>query len=255
MRTLFFLSTGKMRVPAFVFSKSPISDIFRGLTLSATVAVVERANGDIVLVDVGWSEATCEDPSRELGALRKRTLGVVLRAGDSALSQLGARGISKDRVTHIVATHLHLDHIGGAVDFPNAEVVCGAAEYPAWKERSSSGYRPKDLSASGKIRPVDVSHPVDLFGDGSIVLVNAPGHTRGGLFVGINSHGARYVHVGDAAYQEWEYQKGSATLFARTLGDDPKKLPARFEEMRQMQNEGTIIVPSHDNAVFERLPK
>lgn len=255
MRNLFFLSTGKMRVPAFVFSESPVSEIFRGLTLSATVAVVERTNGDVALVDVGWSEATCEDPSRELGVLRKQTLGVVLRAGDSALSQLSARGIPRDRVTHIVATHLHLDHIGGAVDFPNAEVVCGAAEYPAWKEKSSSGYRPKDLSKSGKIRPVDVSHPVDLFGDGSIVLVNAPGHTRGGLFVGIANGTDRFVHVGDAAYQEWEYQKGKATLFARTLGDDPKKLPARFEEMRQMQNEGTIVVPSHDDRVFQRLPK
>jgi len=186
----FFLTSGRLRAPGFAFAERPLKSLLGGLSLTNTVAVHLRDDGSVVLVDTGFSEAIFADPGKTLGVAQSRVLGVT--RGDHAIArQLESLGISRARVTTIVATHLHRDHVSGAIDFPNAELVCSARELESFRAKKSAAYEPRDLERDGRLRPVSLTgspsygfpSSLDLLGDGSVVLLDAPGHTRGSIAV------------------------------------------------------------------------
>ena len=267
MQDVFFLTCGTLRAPAFAVGPSARVSPLRAVALSLTVGVVVRPGGDIVLVDAGWSEEACTAPIRVLGPARWAYLAPRVRPGDAIAAQLTALGFDPHRVKTIVATHLHLDHVGGVVDFPNAEVVCTDRELAAYRARKHLGYRAADLAKAGRVRTIALtsdpsygfpaSH--DLFGDGGVVLLDARGHTCGNIAVALRSARGCYVHIGDAAYQGWEYGlsgKGPS-LLARLGGWDTASLVRAHANIRACQADPRqpVIVPSHDGEILETLPR
>jgi glyoxylase-like metal-dependent hydrolase (beta-lactamase superfamily II) len=269
VQDIFFLTCGVMRSPAF--ASAPLSWKLlqaRGeITLSNTVAVAVRDSGDIVLVDAGWSAETCADPKRVIGRLRARTLGVVVSPGDAIAAQLVRRGLDPRRVTTIVATHFHLDHVGGVSDFPNAEVVTTPRELAAFRRFPRGlGYRAADLAREARVREVALgagptygfAASADVFGDGEVVLLDARGHTAGHLAVAMRTRTECFVHVGDAVYDRWEYalDPPGPSLIARFTAWRRRALVQTYARLRDCEADPRrpTLVPSHDHAAFERLP-
>lgn len=81
---------------------------------------------DLILVDTGLGTEDIKDPKR-LG-LMANMLGVDTRKALPALEHLKNLGFSQKDVTHIIPTHLDLDHAGGIIDFPNATIHVSANE-------------------------------------------------------------------------------------------------------------------------------
>jgi N-acyl homoserine lactone hydrolase len=268
MRARFFRTIGEIRAPKFVFEPGTLRDGLGVGKLAMTVAVVERTDGSIVLVDSGYSEKVCANPIGALGWFRSLSaLGLDCTAEDSIVRQLETLGYDTRKVTHVIATHMHLDHIGGVEDFPNAELVTSRDEFGAFLAfPRNPGYRAEDLVASGRIRIVDLKEEgrfgfpasLDLFGDGEVVLLDARGHTAGSTAVAIDDGDRPYIHIGDAAYQSWEYglaPAGPSRLASFTVWDEPK-LHATYRVLREAENHERrpILVPSHDIGVYETLP-
>lgn len=235
--------------------------------MSNTVAVAVRDSGDVALVDVGWSAALCADPVGILGRVRAASLSVVARAGNAVVDQLRALGIEASRVKHILATHFHLDHIGGASDFPNAEVLCTARELAAYHGFPRDlGYRTEDLARTSRIRAIGLDAgptygfpaSADVYGDGEVVLLDARGHTPGHVAVALRTRDRCFVHVGDAVYQSWEYglSPGGPSLTARVTSWRTKELKQTYARLRscEVDPRKPTIVPSHDMTIFDRLP-
>jgi glyoxylase-like metal-dependent hydrolase (beta-lactamase superfamily II) len=269
VRDVFFLTSGSFRAPAAVLEPLRGVPDFRRVSMSNTVGVVVRDNGDVVLVDCGWSRAACAAPVRTIGRLQSTVLGMVVKPGDAIADQLAMLGIAASRVKAIIATHLHLDHVGGIIDFPNAELVCSDVELSAYRVRpAANGYRLKDLEMA-RLRPVylgagpsygfGASH--DLFGDGEVVLLDAHGHTPGTVAVAIRSResGRCFVHIGDAAYRTWEWALSPAgpSPLTRALAWRMDYVKQTFAALRDCEADPRrpVIVPSHDESVYERLPR
>jgi glyoxylase-like metal-dependent hydrolase (beta-lactamase superfamily II) len=91
----------------------------------------------------------------------------------------------------------------------------------------------------------------DLYGDGSIVIVPAPGHMPGSVMVFVTlSGGARYAFVRDLVWQlEWLLEREERPWFeARTLGENSVLLRQSLLRMSAIATRypQIAIVPSHD---------
>ena len=109
--------------------------------------------------------------SREQGPFR-----MTLRA--SVRDQLARINVRPEQITFVGLSHGHFDHIGQAADFPRAILLVGA---PDWEEiRGAPTYAAQFtpwIQGGSTVQTVTGDH--DVFGDGSVVMLNLPGHTPG----------------------------------------------------------------------------
>jgi len=236
--------------------------------IPTTVGVYERSNGDVVLVDVGMSRQEIDDPEFHFGPFRKYLFNVRESGAVCTAAQLSRRGINPESVTTIVATHLHADHVGGFVDFPNAEIVAPAAEFVgARKQGSIKGFlHVESILRSGRARPVLLEdgarfgfpHFLDLFGDGEVVLLDARGHTAGSVAVLITcpESGESVLMAGDAAYSPSEYRLGKKSPAMQFAGFRDEWIQQTWRNLAAFEcnHPTTPIVLSHDMACFNHLP-
>lgn len=105
----------------------------------------------------------------------------VYRVDRPLLEQLADYGYEPEDVTHVILSHLHVDHAGNLDQFPNAEIILQEAEYDfAFGEKSADwGYEDDVYQELPTRNPLLLDGEVDLFGDETVRLIPAPGHTPG----------------------------------------------------------------------------
>lgn len=103
---------------------------------------------------------------------------VTLRA--SLGSQLSAAGFAPRDVTHLALSHYHWDHTANANQFAAATWLVRAVERDAMLSGSGGTVRPQLYAGLKASRVVLLSQDEhDVFGDGTVVIKSAPGHTPG----------------------------------------------------------------------------
>ena len=98
--------------------------------------------------------------------------------------QLKKLGYSVDDVKVVVSSHSHLDHIGNIEMFPNALHILQKTElYQAWWpekfQRGSNAHIMADYDGARDFNYLALDGDFDIYGDGAITVLNAPGHTLG----------------------------------------------------------------------------
>jgi glyoxylase-like metal-dependent hydrolase (beta-lactamase superfamily II) len=243
----------------------------------SSVAVIEHPRHGVVLFDTGYSprfhQATRPFPQR----LYALVTPVTIAPEETAVHQLRARGIAAEDVRTVVLSHFHADHVGGAADFPRAAYLFQRSAYESLRHRGAfasvrAGFlpallpqdfeqraRPLDLDQARPGLCIDARPGWDLFGDGTVVLVDLPGHAPGhsGLFVQA-SDGYLYFLVADAcwtarAYRERRYPNPLTRLVLddwsqyRSTLDDLHAFAGRHPEVR--------IVPCHCAETHAEMPR
>jgi glyoxylase-like metal-dependent hydrolase (beta-lactamase superfamily II) len=187
--------------------------------------------------------------------------------GTPAAEQLRAGGYDPARLAGIVLTHAHFDHVSGLPDFPGVPVWVDRAEldfirgrHPAAALARSFGDLPYRVYGFPNGPYLGFAESFDVFGDGSVVLVPAPGHTPGSIvaFITLPS-GRRYALVGDLVWQrEGIDLPAERPWLSRQLADtDPEAVRRAIVHMHRLQAlvPGLVIVPAHDARVLEALPR
>jgi N-acyl homoserine lactone hydrolase len=101
----------------------------------------------------------------------------------------------------------------------------------------------------------------DVYGEGSIVVVPASGHTPGSVIVFVTlSNGSRYAFVGDLVYQpEGITQRQERSWLVRRSGADQDAAGNRRNMLRiialKERLPELIIVPAHDMRAFDGMPR
>lgn len=137
-----------------------------------------------VLVDTGYSTRFWEETRRFPNRIYRHLTKVSLTDPRGIAGQLSSLGIDPAEIQHLVITHFHADHIGGLRDFPAAKLY--AAE-TAWESvRNLRGFRALKQAFLPGLLPEDITERLrfvkegsDLFGDGSIQILDLPGHAPG----------------------------------------------------------------------------
>lgn len=143
---------------------------------------------DLVLFDTGFHPMVCDDPALLFG--NRPEADMIESNPEQKLDrQLEKLGYSVADVTHLVVSHIHMDHAGGLYLFPNAKFYVGPGEFDYGRNpnpESAHLVRNEDF-LTDEILGYDwteVSEErFDLFGDGTVQLLHLPGHTPGQLAV------------------------------------------------------------------------
>jgi N-acyl homoserine lactone hydrolase len=98
---------------------------------------------------------------------------------DTLKGQLADIGVSPADITYLALSHSHFDHVGNANDFAGSIWLAQKAEYDQMFGAHATQQETSDFAslAHARTRMIDGDH--DVFGDGTVVLKFAPGHTPG----------------------------------------------------------------------------
>lgn len=113
---------------------------------------------------------------------------------EDAPTGLARNGVAPESIDYLFCSHAHFDHAGDPEKFPNAKIVYGAGTQahvrPAYPINPESRFleslfpegRTLELT-EGNFKPIEGLAPwdaaYDFFGDGSFLLIDAPGHMPG----------------------------------------------------------------------------
>ena len=95
------------------------------------------------------------------------------------VEQLGRINVRPEQVSILGISHYHGDHTGQARDFPGARLLMGAPDIAALRARPADGQADLTHWLSGGGQLTEVQGDLDVFHDGSVVMLNLPGHTPG----------------------------------------------------------------------------
>jgi N-acyl homoserine lactone hydrolase len=93
--------------------------------------------------------------------------------------QLADIGVTPEDVTYLALSHSHFDHVGNANDFAGSTWLAQKAEYEVMFGAHATADARPDFAALEHARKKIIEGDYDVFGDGTVVLKFAPGHTPG----------------------------------------------------------------------------
>ena len=150
-----------------------------------------------ILIDTGYTpEALAGEHRGRMLCLYAALLKPELNAAQQVLPVLKRFGLSPDDIRTVIVTHFHADHISSVSLFRNARFIASDAAWARVKARTPrqnlrhgvfAELFPADfetrldaISTKSRVAPQgDIPGGADLFGDGSVIAVELPGHADG----------------------------------------------------------------------------
>ncbi|HZH07349.1 MAG TPA: N-acyl homoserine lactonase family protein [Lautropia sp.] len=165
------------------------------------------------------------------------------------VDQLAQIGVGPEQVNFVGISHNHGDHIGQAADFPRATLLMGAEDFEATKAGANAARIAPWASGSAKVEPIRRDH--DVFGDGSVTILDMPGHTPGHQALLVRLRSGPVLLSGDQYHFTENRRAGGVPSFnadrSDTLGSHD-----RFEEIARNLKAKVII--QHETADVAKLP-
>ncbi|MBZ9884239.1 MBL fold metallo-hydrolase [Mesorhizobium sp. CA10] len=220
-----------------------------------------------VLIDTGYtSEALSgEQRSRTLrlyGALLKPELN----AAEQVLPVLRRFDLSPDDIRTIIVTHFHADHISGLSLFRNARFIASDAAWARVKARGPGRNlrhgvftelfppdfeaRLEALSAKRRVEAREgAPGGADLFGDGSVIAVDLPGHADGQFGLLFTGTARPLLYAVDAQWLLAALTESRTPGFPATLiAEDAAAIEPTSAMLRRFLASGGEVMLCHDPA-------
>lgn len=234
------------------------------------VLLIEHDN-KLVLVDTGYGLKDIAQPKTRLGGLFLKLTRPKLDPQETAFEQIKALGFSPSDVSDIVPTHLDLDHIGGASDFPNARIHVYAKELdyvlkPNRKDRLrfrkaqlqdiSTWQRHANINAQWYgFDAIDLTEQLGF----EMKMIPLIGHTLGHVGVAVKTDESWLLHCGDAYFHHSQISAQpnvptGLAWFERQVQTDQAERIATQEKLRALHQAHPEIelFCAHDPVELER---
>lgn len=205
-----------------------------------------------MLFDTGMNPKAVYDPDHYPPTQQFRA---DVSEADLAINRLAQIGIKAEQIDLVVNSHLHYDHAGGNCFFPQAnfyvqfdEMQSATAPEP-WSGLVAENYAREDFDLP--LSYLFLYDDFDVFGDGTVVLVRTPGHSRGhqSLVLQLPESGT-LILAQDAIYLQENIEQG---ILATTCFDQ-KAMYFSYHRLREVQRKhNAMLIPGHDIHVWNTL--
>lgn len=213
------------------------------------VYVVRHPDG-IVMLDSGAHPDLATDPRGRFGD-DADDFEVVLSPADRIDRRLATIGLRPADIDMVIQSHLHFDHAGCLYLFPGTPVMVQREEL-AWARDppvyQRSVYVADDFAAVSRWVEIDGDH--DVFGDGRVVVLSTPGHTKGHQSLMVRTDSQVVILLADAAYL---LEKMRRRLLPGLLWS-PDAMVASWDRIEALEREhDAFLIATHDLDYAERI--
>ncbi|PSR53497.1 hypothetical protein AHMF7605_08145 [Adhaeribacter arboris] len=225
--------------------------------------VIEHPQRGLVVFDCGLGPEIAE---KQEGALHP-LVGLLFKSrsavGGDLVSQMRRDGWLPQKVNTVILSHLHFDHTGAAPAFTNATFV--TAKGVKFKNTSRlAGFEPTHTAWIAPTRHQEIDftkgkpyatfpRTVDLFGDGSIILVQGEGHSEGDMAAIVHLPQGPVLLTGDAVVHfDWLNSQD-----IQKIAHHPQEAAIVRNQVRALRRAepAVVVIPGHDlSEVPEKRP-
>jgi glyoxylase-like metal-dependent hydrolase (beta-lactamase superfamily II) len=182
-------------------------------------------------------------------------VGTTATAPKTSLTDLLAQvKVTSAQVKFVGISHYHGDHTGQASQFPQATLLIGKSDWDVVTDPKSTAVNPATFAnwttGGSKVEPVVGDK--DVFGDGTVVMLNMPGHTPGhhSLLVRLKDMGNVLI-TGDLAHFRENYAGDGVPTFNTDRAASIASLD-RFKKIAT--NLKATVIIQHDQRDVDKLP-
>ena len=243
----------------------------KSTSFPANVALIKHPTKGHILFDTGYSRRFFDLTKHFPFSLYRYLTPVHLET--DLKQQLKQKNISADSIDYIILSHLHADHIGGVQDFPNAKLILHPDALLQSKQLNRwqgllRGFLPKLLpdDYTQRIHPMGevINLPeslnpfqkgFDLFSDGSIILIELPGHARGQIGAIINAQPNAFLIADSCWHIDAIVKDDLPSKITALVHDNWQQYVQTISDLRQLvsHNKQIELIPSHCTHTLERL--
>lgn len=170
------------------------------------------------------------------------------------VDQLAGIGVKPAQIARVGISHYHDDHTGQLSDFAHATLLIGAGDFAAIKAGAVSRpnwpvlFKPW-LDDASKVEAVNGDR--DVFGDGSVVMLDLPGHTPGHHALLVRLKSGPVLLSGDQFHATESFEHDQVPTY-NTDRADTLASSDRFKQVAA--NLKAKIVIQHEPADVAKLP-
>lgn len=232
------LQCGTNAAPTDVGQRFSDTYAFSGLMVQLTFSCYAIRHGDDYLI---W------DTGNPVG-------GSPTAPKTSLTDLLAQGGVKASQVKYVAISHYHGDHTGQANQFPQATLLIGKGDWDAITDpKTGAAMAPLFapwISGGSKVEPQ--AGDKDVFGDGSVMMLNTPGHTPGhhSLLIRLKETGNVLI-TGDLAHFHENYEANGVPTFNTDRAATVASLD-RFKKIAS--NLKATVVIQHDQRDVAKIP-
>jgi glyoxylase-like metal-dependent hydrolase (beta-lactamase superfamily II) len=180
--------------------------------------------------------------------------GVHIQVAQTLVAQLQALQLAPNDITYIAFSHLHWDHTGNANLFPEATWLMNKAELASGTALPPPpGVLPDTFSAYKSAKLETIEFDYDVFGDGSVMILRAPGHTPGHQVLKLKlAKSGTVILSGDLYHMRANREFKRVPAFNYNRADTLASM-TRIETI--VRNSGARMIVQHDPHDYQSLPK
>lgn len=224
-----------------------------------------------ILFDTGYADHFFDKTRHFPQVLYRLALPITLSETEKLAIQLKSLGAHPDEIRWIIVSHYHGDHVAGLRDFKNAKFIASKKDTDDLRSliakpvrATSQGLLPALLPEHyldcvtyvEDLTPITLPqwmHPfevgMDLFGDGSLIIIALPGHSHGQIGALIPDVNGRPVFLtADACWSLPACREGRLpSLIASLATANSRQYKKTFFQLSELVNrESSItVLPSH----------
>jgi glyoxylase-like metal-dependent hydrolase (beta-lactamase superfamily II) len=175
--------------------------------------------------------------------------------GAALAEQLRASGYAPADVTHLALSHYHWDHTADANTFAHATWLVRQADRDAmFADEAPGAARPTTYTAlKNSLSVIVTADEHDVFGDGTVILKHAPGHSEGHQVLFVNlAHTGGVVISGDLYHYPEERTLGRLPT---TEVSEGQTAASRLKVEQFLAERGAQLWIQHDLIGHRKLRK